>query len=165
MGNEARWIPSPPWVPWRHLYPGHSTDTLLVRCSSSNNNYGKVNQAARDSFRKGRGSVAQGRRSAVTQQPTGPCKCHVRVATQHVEGMANSGRGRVSVAGESVVGNGAFDHRCPAVCPGSQILVRAGDSATMVTPRSPREQCFPPDCSWADNNAPAVQCGRAGCRE
>lgn len=35
--------------------------------SSGNNSYGKVNQAARDSFKKGRGSVAQGRRSASAQ--------------------------------------------------------------------------------------------------
>lgn len=35
--------------------------------SSNQNGYGKVNQAARDSFKKGRGSVAQGRRSASAQ--------------------------------------------------------------------------------------------------
>jgi len=37
--------------------------------SANSNGYGKVNQAARDSFKKGRGSVAQGRRSAVRTHP------------------------------------------------------------------------------------------------
>ena len=32
----------------------------------ADNQYGKINQAARDSFKKGRGSVAAGRRSTVS---------------------------------------------------------------------------------------------------